>query len=186
MRTLEAEAEQVKLAFYGISTTCEQFLRGTMERDVADNSLQGYEQTIANFLHDVGSEVHVVAARAQVADLPVIRKSLTDIGATGRQAALLGEEKLADEARKQMVETLVGFSGSPYSAETRSISAESVASGTFCGRASEMFSATVSASNSEKCWKTMPMPRRRAAAGSGMCATLPFQRISPEVGCRAP
>jgi hypothetical protein len=41
MRALEAEAEQVKLAFYGISTTCEQFLRGTMERDVADNSLQG-------------------------------------------------------------------------------------------------------------------------------------------------
>jgi hypothetical protein len=101
----------VKLAFYGISTTCEQFVRGTMERDVADNSLQGYEQTIANFLHDVSSEVHVVAARAQVADLEVIRKSLTDIGATGRQAALLGEEKLADEARKQMVETLVGFSG---------------------------------------------------------------------------
>ena len=50
MRALEAEAEQVKLAFYGISTTCEQFVRGTMEREVADNSLQGYERTIANFL----------------------------------------------------------------------------------------------------------------------------------------
>jgi hypothetical protein len=111
MRSLEAEAEQVKLAFYGISTTCEQFLRGTTERDVADNALQGYEQTIANFLHDVSSDVKAVAARAQVSDLEVIRKSLTQIGTTGRQAALLGEEKLADEARKQMVETLVGFSG---------------------------------------------------------------------------
>jgi hypothetical protein len=111
MRALEAEAEQVKLAFYGISTTCEQFLRGTMERDVADNSLQGYEQTVANFLHDVSSDVKVVASRAQVADLEVIRRSLTEIGGTGRQAALLGEEKLAEEARKQMVEVLVGFSG---------------------------------------------------------------------------
>lgn len=117
MRSLEAEAEQVKLAFYGISTTCEQFLRGTMERDVADNSLQGYEQTIANFVHDVSSDVKAVAARAQVADLAVIRKSLTEIGSTGRQAALLGEDALAEEARKQMVETLTGFSG-PFVNET--------------------------------------------------------------------
>jgi hypothetical protein len=111
MRSLEAEAEQVKLAFYGLSTTCAQYLRGTMERDVADNSLHGYEQTIANFLHDVGSDAVVVASRAQVADLDVIRKSLTEIGATGRQAALLGEDGLAEEARKQMVEALVHFSG---------------------------------------------------------------------------
>lgn len=111
MRTLEAEAEQVKLAFYGISTTCEQFLRGTMPRDVADNSLQGYEQTIANFLHDVSGETVVVADRAQVAELPAIQKSLTEIGTTGRQAALLGEEALAENARKQMVLTLVRFSG---------------------------------------------------------------------------
>jgi hypothetical protein len=111
MRSLEAEAEQVKLAFYGINTTCEQFLRGTMDREQADISLQGYEQTIANFLHDVSSDAAVVAARAQVADLDVIRKSLTDIGMTGRQAALLGEDKLAEEARVQMVNTLVRFSG---------------------------------------------------------------------------
>ena len=30
---------------------------------------------------------------------------------------------------------------------------------------SAMFSATVSDSNSEKCWNTMPMPSRRACAG---------------------
>jgi hypothetical protein len=111
MRSLEAEAEQVKLAFYGINTTCEQFVRGTMDREQADIPLQGYEQTIANFLHDVSSDAAVVAARAQVADLDVIRKSLTDIGMTGRQAALLGEDKLAEEARVQMVNTLVRFSG---------------------------------------------------------------------------
>jgi hypothetical protein len=110
MRTLELEAEQVKLAFYGISTTCEQFLRGTMPRNDADNSLHGFEQTIANFLHDVSSETVVVADRAQVADLGAIRKSLTEIGGIGRQAALLGEEALAEEARKQMVQTLVRFS----------------------------------------------------------------------------
>ena len=117
MRALEAEAEQVKLAFYGISTTCEQFVRGTMERDVADNSLQGYEQTIANFIHDVSGDVVAVAGRAQVADLEAIRKGLTEIGTTGRQAALLGEDGLADEARKQMVQALTGFSG-PFVNET--------------------------------------------------------------------
>ena len=58
-----------------------------------------------------------VAARAQVADLEVIRKALTDIGTTGRQAALLGEDGLAEESRKQMVETLTGFSG-PFVNET--------------------------------------------------------------------
>jgi len=117
MRSLEAEAEQVKLAFYGISSTCEQFLRGTMEREPADLSLQGYEQTIANFIHDVSSDVTAVASRAQVGDLDVIRKSLTEIGSAGRQAALLGEDGLADEARKQMVQTLTGFSG-PFVNET--------------------------------------------------------------------
>ena len=34
--------------------------------------------------------------------------------------------------------------------------------------ASAMFSATVRASNSEKCWNTMPMPSRRAKFGLGM------------------
>ncbi len=31
-----------------------------------------------------------------------------------------------------------------------------------------MFSSTVIASNSEKCWNTMPMPSRRAARGFEM------------------
>jgi hypothetical protein len=65
----------------------------------------------------VSSDVKAVAARAQVADLEVIRKSLTEIGSTGRQSALLGEDALAEEARKQMVETLTGFSA-PFVNET--------------------------------------------------------------------
>ena len=112
MRALELEAEQVKLAFYGISTTCAQYLHGTMAQQEADLSLSGFEQTIANFIHDVSSDVVALANRAQVADLEAIKKSLTEIGGTGRQAALLGEDGLAEEARKQMVETLVHFSGS--------------------------------------------------------------------------
>ena len=54
------------------------------------------------------------------------------------------------------------------------------------GMASAMFSATVSASNSEKCWNTMPMPSFRAAAGLAMVTGLPIQRNSPAVGCSAP
>lgn len=111
MRSLELEAEQVKLAFYSISRTCEDYLVRGMPRQDADISLHGYERTIANFLHDVTSEVGVLAERAQVADLDAIRTSLTLIGTAGRQAALMGEEELAEDARKRMVQTLVRFSG---------------------------------------------------------------------------
>ncbi len=45
-----------------------------------------------------------------MADLEKIRAALTTTGAVGRQAALLGEEALAEAARKQMVQTLVTFS----------------------------------------------------------------------------
>ena len=45
-----------------------------------------------------------------------------------------------------------------------------------------MFSGTVSASNSEKCWNTMPMPSRRAARGLAMRIGVPSQMISPSSG----
>ncbi|MEO7987498.1 MAG: hypothetical protein ABI766_13280, partial [Gemmatimonadales bacterium] len=89
MHSLELQAEQVKLAFYGISSTCEQYLAGSMAQEGADLSLSGFEQTIANFLHDLGK---------------------TDIGTTGRQAALFGEDELAEESRKKLVDALVTFS----------------------------------------------------------------------------
>ena len=110
MQSLTRQAEQVKLAFHGISSTCGQYLAGTIERDVADRSLHGFEQTIANFIHDVGNDATVLAARGQVADMGAIRQVLTDLGATGRQAALMGDEPLAEEARKKLVDALVSFS----------------------------------------------------------------------------
>jgi hypothetical protein len=108
--SLELQAEQVKLAFYGISSTCEQYLAGSLTRDDADRSLSGYEQTINNFLHDIGNEIFLLAANAQVSDIATIRRTLGDIGATGRQAALLGEDELAEKAQQQMVRTLTEFS----------------------------------------------------------------------------
>ena len=112
MLRVENEAEQARLAFYSISTTCEKYRAGSLSREDADLTLSGDEQRIADFLHELDNEMSVLAASAQVADLGKIRSSLTTTGAVGRQAALLGEEVLAESARKQMVQTLVSFSGS--------------------------------------------------------------------------
>ena len=49
-----------------------------------------------------------------------------------------------------------------------------------------MFSTAERASNREKCWKTMPIPSRRAAAGLATVTGSPFQRSCPAVGCSAP
>lgn len=112
MLRVEGEAEQAKLAFFSISTTCEQYRAGRMSREDADLVLSGDEQRIADFLHELDNEMTVLAASAQVADLDKVRSSLTTTGAVGRQAALLGEDALAETARKQMVQTLVRFSES--------------------------------------------------------------------------
>ena len=45
-----------------------------------------------------------------------------------------------------------------------------------------MFSATVSVSNSEKCWNTMPMPSRRASAGLGTSAGRPSHSHRAGIG----
>ena len=110
MRSLEPQAEQVKLAFYGISSTCEQYLAGKLPREEADIALSGFEQTIRNFLNDVGNDVVLEAARGQVSDMAAIRSTLSDIGAAGRQAALMGEDDLAEQARQKLVDALVSFS----------------------------------------------------------------------------
>ncbi len=52
--------------------------------------------------------------------------------------------------------------------------------------ASAMFSATVSVSNSEKCWNTMPMPSLRARAGLAIATSLPFHSIVPASGFTTP
>lgn len=110
MRSLEAQAEQAKLAFYGISSTCAQYRNGTLAKEDADRSLSGFEQTIANFIHDLGNDAMSLAGRGQVSDMEGIRSTLTDIGGVGRQAALLGEDALAETSRQQMVRALVSFS----------------------------------------------------------------------------
>jgi hypothetical protein len=81
-----------------------------MNQADADLTLSGFEETIENFYHDAGGEAIALASRAQVSELPKMRTLLTEIGSTGRQAALLGEDKLADEAQKKMVDALTTFS----------------------------------------------------------------------------
>ena len=49
-----------------------------------------------------------------------------------------------------------------------------------------MFSAVVSASNSEKCWKTMPMPSALACIGLVTTTGWSFQKIVPPSGCSDP
>ena len=51
---------------------------------------------------------------------------------------------------------------------------------------SAMFSSTVIASKSEKCWNTMPTPMARAALGCATVTGVPFHRISPASGCMMP
>jgi len=111
LKSLELQAQQVLNAFYGINVTCEQYLYGKMPQADADRSLSGYERTIADFLHDLGSETSVLAARGQVTDMEAIRKQMTDVGTTARQSALAGEEELAEEARQKLVNAVVTFSG---------------------------------------------------------------------------
>ena len=80
----------------------------------------------------------------------------------------------------------VGSRGRPYSADTLATRSPSAARSSRPGVASAMFSATDSASNSEKCWNTMPIPRRRAAAGLATATGSPRQRSWPVVGWSAP
>ena len=110
MKSLKLQAEQVSLAYYGISSTCEQYLAGKVARDDADRSLSGFEQTIHDFLHDLGNQALSLAAKGQVSDINAIRGTMTDMAAAGRQAALFGEDALAEESRQKLVETLESFS----------------------------------------------------------------------------
>ena len=82
--------------------------------------------------------------------------------------------------------TRVGSSASPSFTDSARASSATCATDCERGIASAMFSATVSDSNSEKCWNTMPMPSARAAAGLGIVTGSPRKRISPSFGCSAP
>ena len=110
MLRLQEDVAQVQLAFGSIGSTCEQYRVDKIPRDVADESLSGYEQTIQNFLHELDNEMKVISAMAQVADMDRLRDHVTQTGGIGRQAALMGNDDLAEASRKQMVGTLVRFS----------------------------------------------------------------------------
>jgi len=112
MLRLQEDVEQLRLAFGSIASTCAQYRAGTIQRDLADESLSGFEQTIADFQHELDNQMVVVSAMARVADIDGLRQHMTETAGIGRQAALLGEDAIAEASRKQMVETLVRFSGS--------------------------------------------------------------------------
>ena len=75
-----------------------------------------------------------------------------------------------------------GSTGRPYFSDTSRMRAASAEGFGGSSIASAMFSATVSVSNSAKCWNTMPMPRRRASAGLAMLTRLPSHSMWPPSG----
>ena len=75
-----------------------------------------------------------------------------------------------------------GLSGRPYSREVSMMRSRRLARSLGSLTPSATFSATVSDSNSEKCWNTMPMPSRRACAGLSTVTFSPRQTISPASG----
>ena len=77
-----------------------------------------------------------------------------------------------------------GSSGRPKRSPASRIRRASASRGP--GTASATFSATVSVSNSEKCWYTVPMPSARASAGLATRTGSPRQRIAPASGRVAP
>ena len=82
--------------------------------------------------------------------------------------------------------TRSGSSGRPYPVEMATIRSRRPARSRALPRPSAMFSATVSASNREKCWNTMPMPRRWAWRGLVTVTGAPSQSMVPASGRTTP
>jgi hypothetical protein len=79
-----------------------------------------------------------------------------------------------------------GSSASPYWRMISPMRCSSRRRGKAPSMPSAMFSNTLSASNSEKCWNTMPMPSARAARGLAIVTVSPFQAMVPASGCMMP
>jgi hypothetical protein len=56
MKSLELEAEELKLALTQIMMTSEQSLAEKVGKEDADRSLKGFEEAIENFLHELGNK----------------------------------------------------------------------------------------------------------------------------------
>ena len=80
----------------------------------------------------------------------------------------------------------LGSMSRPYSAAVASMLAVTSLSVSDLSRPSQTFSATVSVSNSEKCWNTMLMPSARASCGLRMCTGLPLNSTAPSSGLTEP
>ena len=82
--------------------------------------------------------------------------------------------------------TRSGSSGSPYSVEMRTMRSRSPSRSLAVARPRAMFSVTVSASNREKCWNTIPTPSRCAWPGEVMLTSSPSQVMRPASGFTRP
>jgi len=107
--SLTAQSEQVLLAWSGLRRTCSDYRAGKVSEADADNILSGFEQTIRDFEHDRANDALVRAGAGQAAQIDSIKEALTTVAGVGRQAAMLGLDPIADDARVTMVKTLRVF-----------------------------------------------------------------------------
>ena len=111
LRTTDMEMEQqVITAFYGIDATRLAIAAGKMSEYEGAGYIESFEQTIRNFLHDLGNSLLVSAASGEAARLPEIGRKLGPILSVARQDALWGREELAAEAMQLLNAVLVTFS----------------------------------------------------------------------------
>jgi hypothetical protein len=111
LRASELEQQvQVRLAFYGIDSNRAQMARGTLDQETGNRSIEGFEQTIRNYIHDSGNEALVLANQGRISDVPTIREPLAALLTIARQDNLMGHEELAKEAQEKMLKTLTDFS----------------------------------------------------------------------------
>jgi hypothetical protein len=108
-RLQELEA-QTDLAEASIMFNCKNFRAGKYERKFLDDELATAEEQIRYLQKSLGDEVVPLASRGQVSNLPEIRSALGRVAGQGRQDALLGENELADQAARTLVNALVCFS----------------------------------------------------------------------------
>lgn len=105
-----AMREQVRLAFYGIDATRLQVERGQLSAEEGERIVDGFKQTLRNFVHDQSNDALVLASTGQASDIPNIARSLGGLMSVARQDALLGREEVAMEAQTKMVNVLRTYS----------------------------------------------------------------------------
>jgi len=84
--------------------------RGTLDQETGNRSIEGYEQTIRNYIHDNVNDALLLADQGRVSDVAAIVRPLARVLSIARQDSLMGHEELAKEAQAQMVKILTDFS----------------------------------------------------------------------------